>query len=105
MVVATAGTTDCGSVDPLDEIADVAAEHGLWFHVDAAYGGSFLLSEEKRTMMKGGDKYINLCVLATLAIALESIFHLKHTQLYILHIIKCPLFLNNEGTGNHDNVL
>ena len=53
LVVATAGTTDCGSVDPLDDVADVATKHSIWFHVDAAYGGAFLLSEEKRKMLKG----------------------------------------------------
>ncbi len=45
LVVASAGTTDTGSVDPLDAVADIAEQHGMWFHVDAAYGGFFLLAD------------------------------------------------------------
>ncbi len=42
MINATAGTTVLGAFDPLDAIADVAQEHGVWMHTDAAYGGSML---------------------------------------------------------------
>ncbi len=42
-VVATAGTTNAGIVDDLDGVADVAAAHGLWFHIDGAYGGAAAL--------------------------------------------------------------
>lgn len=45
LVVASAGTTDVGAVDPLDRVADIAEEYNLWFHVDAAYGGFFLLAD------------------------------------------------------------
>ncbi|MEV4357751.1 pyridoxal-dependent decarboxylase [Nonomuraea sp. NPDC049625] len=41
----SAGTVNSGAVDPLDEIADVAAEHGLWFHVDGAYGALGVLAD------------------------------------------------------------
>jgi len=48
LVVGSAGTTDTGAVDPVEAIGAVAAHHGLWFHLDAAYGGFFLLCEEGR---------------------------------------------------------
>jgi glutamate/tyrosine decarboxylase-like PLP-dependent enzyme len=53
LVVASAGTTDTGAVDPISEIAAVAARHGAWFHLDAAYGGFFLLCEEGRKRLAG----------------------------------------------------
>ncbi len=53
LVLASAGTTDVGSIDPLPEIGRIAAEQGLWFHVDAAYGGFFALVEECRPRLAG----------------------------------------------------
>jgi len=53
LVVASAGTTDTGAVDPLVEIAGIAADQGLWFHLDAAYGGFFMLCEEGREVLQG----------------------------------------------------
>lgn len=56
LVVATAGTTDTGAVDPLAAIADVADAHGLWLQVDAAYGGFFLLTDYGRRALAGIDR-------------------------------------------------
>lgn len=53
MIFASAGTTDLGAVDPLNEIADVAEKYTLWFHVDAAYGGFFLLTDHGKEVMRG----------------------------------------------------
>ena len=53
LVIASAGTTDTGAIDPLDAIGDIAAREGLWYHVDAAYGGFFLLTHHGRAAMKG----------------------------------------------------
>lgn len=53
MVIASAGTTNTGSVDPLDAIGDIAHAESLWYHVDAAYGGFFLLTEYGRKRLRG----------------------------------------------------
>lgn len=55
-IFASAGTTDLGAVDPLDEIGDIADRHNIWFHVDAAYGGFFLLTDHGKKVMKGIKK-------------------------------------------------
>ncbi len=56
LVVASAGTTDTGAVDPLAAIADVAATCGAWFHVDAAYGGAFALVPEGKQALAGIER-------------------------------------------------
>jgi aromatic-L-amino-acid decarboxylase len=53
MLVGSAGTTDSGSVDPLSDLASFAHEQALWFHVDAAYGGFFQLTERGRKRLVG----------------------------------------------------
>ncbi|WP_343954808.1 pyridoxal phosphate-dependent decarboxylase family protein, partial [Nonomuraea longicatena] len=55
-VVATAGTTDTGAVDPLTDCADLAARYGAWLHVDAAYGGGALLSDRLAPLLAGLDR-------------------------------------------------
>jgi glutamate/tyrosine decarboxylase-like PLP-dependent enzyme len=55
-LVATAGTTSTGSVDPLDELADVCAEHGLWLHVDGAYGAPAVLWPATRPLLAGLER-------------------------------------------------
>ncbi|XP_024900995.1 cysteine sulfinic acid decarboxylase isoform X1 [Pteropus alecto] len=53
LVCATSGTTVLGAFDPLEAIADVCQRHGLWMHVDAAWGGSVLLSQTHRNLLDG----------------------------------------------------
>jgi len=56
MISATAGTTVLGSIDPLDGVADICQEFGIWMHVDAAWGGGILMSNKYRTLLKGIER-------------------------------------------------
>jgi aromatic-L-amino-acid/L-tryptophan decarboxylase len=53
LVVASAGTTDTGSIDPLTEIASISKREKIWMHIDAAYGGFFILTPEGREKLAG----------------------------------------------------
>lgn len=55
-IVASAGTVNTGAVDPLDEVAEVAREFGLWFHIDGAYGALAALDETKRPLFRGLER-------------------------------------------------
>jgi len=55
-MIGIAGTTETGNVDPLDEMADFAAEIGCHFHVDAAWGGPTLFSENHRHLLSGIER-------------------------------------------------
>ena len=59
-VVATAGSTATGSFDDLDAVASVCDEHGIWLHVDAAHGGSALLSNTHRERLRGIERVRSL---------------------------------------------
>lgn len=56
LLVASAGTTDTGALDPLEKLSGIAAREELWFHVDAAYGGCFLLLDEMRPRFCGIER-------------------------------------------------
>ncbi len=53
LVIGTAGTTDTGAIDPLNLIADICEKYKTWFHVDAAYGGFFMLVNELKEKFNG----------------------------------------------------
>jgi L-2,4-diaminobutyrate decarboxylase len=83
-IVATAGTTDFGSIDPLPELAELAQSVHAWLHVDAAYGGALLFSPTHCRKLKGVE----------LADSLSIDFHKLFWQ-----PIPCSAFLVNEGAS------
>jgi glutamate/tyrosine decarboxylase-like PLP-dependent enzyme len=62
MLVATAGTTGGGMIDPLHASADIAQREGMWFHVDAAWGGAALASERMRGLLAGIERADSLII-------------------------------------------
>jgi glutamate/tyrosine decarboxylase-like PLP-dependent enzyme len=77
-VVGSAGTVGTGAVDPLDELADVCAEEGLWFHIDGAYGGPAAFTDELRPLFSGIERA-------------DSIAFDPHKWLYTPHSGGCVL--------------
>jgi aromatic-L-amino-acid decarboxylase len=56
LVVGNAGTTNTGAVDDLDALANLAARQNVWLHIDAAYGGFFMLTGKGREVMRGIER-------------------------------------------------
>ncbi len=61
-LIATAGTTNTGTVDPLSELAAICKQEDLWFHIDGAYGGAAILAHNGSTLLKGIKKADSLTV-------------------------------------------
>lgn len=62
LIIASAGTTDTGAIDPLDDIATISEQSNTWFHIDGAYGGFFYLLEEMKDKMKGISRANSLVI-------------------------------------------
>jgi glutamate/tyrosine decarboxylase-like PLP-dependent enzyme len=77
-VVSSAGTVATGAIDPLDELADLCRDEGLWFHVDAAYGGPAVLADDLRPAFSGIERA-------------DSIAFDPHKWLYVPHSAGCVL--------------
>jgi glutamate/tyrosine decarboxylase-like PLP-dependent enzyme len=90
MIVASAGTTDTGAVDPLKRIGEIAGVNNLWYHADAAYGGFFILVDEKKELFKGIEMadslvidphkgmFLPFGIGAVLVKDREAVFHSNH---------------------------
>lgn len=90
LLIASAGTTDTGAVDPMKELGEICREHGLWNHIDAAYGGFFILSEKCHKLFNGIELADSLVVDPHKALFLpfglgavlvkdrEAVFHSHH---------------------------
>jgi len=62
MIVGVAGSTDTGSIDDLRALSVISRQHGAWFHVDAAYGGMFVLTERGAARLQGIDSADSITV-------------------------------------------
>ena len=56
LIIGSAGTTDTGAIDPLDKLADISQKFDTWFHVDAAYGGFFMMLDEIKNKLNGIER-------------------------------------------------
>src|SRR5712691_11874786 len=99
-IIANAGTTNTGAVDPLNELADLAAKEKLWFHIDGAFGAAAILSERGRALLPGLERADSIsldphkwlfqsfecgCVLVRDAARLRSAFQIKPDYLRDVH--------------------
>ena len=101
-VIANAGTTNTGAIDPLPELADLAAKEKMWLHVDGAFGAAAVLSERGRMLLSGLERADSVsldphkwlfqsfecgCVLVRDVALLKSAFQIKPDYLRDVHRI------------------
>ena len=106
-VVATAGTTDFGSIDPLFAIGDLCRRYQLWMHVDAAYGCGLLVSPQHRQRLRGIERADSVTVdyhksffqsVSCGAFFVRESQHLSHVTVHADYLN--PLSAQQEGTPN-----
>jgi len=107
-VVATAGTTDFGSLDPLLEVADLCRGEDTWLHVDAAYGGGLLVSPTRRHLLDGIERADSVTVdyhktwfqpVSCSALVVRDRTHLRHVTWHADYLNPKPI----EGEAVHPN--
>ena len=101
-VIANAGTTNTGAIDPLNELADLVAKEKMWLHIDGAFGAAAVLSERGRAVLHGLERANSIsldphkwlfqsfecgCVLVRDAALLKSAFQIKPDYLRDVHRI------------------
>jgi aromatic-L-amino-acid decarboxylase len=99
-VIANAGTTNTGAVDPLNELAELVAKEKLWLHIDGAFGAAAILSDRGRALLRGLERADSIsldphkwlfqsfecgCVLVRDAAVLKSTFQIKPDYLRDVH--------------------
>lgn len=106
-IVATAGTTDFGSIDPVQALAEICQENDIWLHVDAAYGGGLLATQHHRHLLNGIEHADSITIdyhKSFLQPVSSSAFFLKdkHHFSYITHHAEYlnPLSQKNDGQPN-----
>ncbi|XP_033624403.1 cysteine sulfinic acid decarboxylase-like isoform X2 [Asterias rubens] len=90
-VVATSGTTVLGAYDRLDAIADICEAHGIWMHVDAAWGGSVLFSAKYRHLMQGVERTnsVTWCQHKMMGVPLQCSAFLVREEESVMHNGHC----------------
>lgn len=101
-LVGVAGTTDCGSIDDLEELADLAEEFGVHYHVDAAWGGALLFSQTHRVRLRGITRADSVTIDAHKQMCLPvgiSMLLLRNTRA-ALAIEKTSNYMLQAGSGD-----
>ncbi len=105
LLIASAGTTDTGAIDPMNKIAEVTKRFGIWYHVDAAYGGFFVLAEEVKDAFRGMEQADSITIdphkglflaYGTGAVLIKNVEALQNTNNYQANYMQDVIVEENE---------